>query len=308
MTVVFNLTPLANPNLLSSAIAQLKLMPGSGYTVSSSNAANVVIYPTSTANGTGLTGLYYTNSSSTYTNAANFNPTNLVMTRVDPTINFVWGNFTNPIPNAGVYSVRWVGQVEPQYSETYTFDAYTDDGVKLWVNDQLIINNWIAKGASDTLGSITLQAGARYDIRMDYFQGGGGADAQLSWYSPSQSKQIIPANRLFPTNTAPAPTVITSPMSAFAFLGQPLTTPSRRPTRRWDIRPRAFARAYQFDQRHDHWRADGGGQLPNNARREQSVGVGAGALNIQVIDTGSAVSQEIWTNVPGVNVSDIPVS
>src|SRR5262249_7020459 len=39
-----------------------------------------------------------------------------------------------------------------------------------------------------------------------------------------------------------------------------------------------------------------------------SVGVGAGVVNIQVIDTGSAVSQEIWSNVPGVNISDIPVN
>lgn len=196
-TVLFNLTPLANPALFSSVVAQLKLMPGSGYSVSSSNSASVVIYPSQTASGTGLTGLYFTNSSSTYTNAANFNPTNLVMTRADPMISFVWGNSTNPIPNAGNYCVRWVGQIEPQYSETYYFDANTAAGVKLWVNDQLIINNWVNKGASDSLGTIALQGGTRYDIRMEYFHVSGSASATLSWYSPANPSKSSPRTAFF---------------------------------------------------------------------------------------------------------------
>src|SRR5207249_7618947 len=125
---------------------------------------------------------YYTNASSTYSSSANFNAANLKLTRVDSNVDFNWGT-TNylPITNAGYYTVRWTGQVQPQYSETYYFVANTDDGVKLWVNDQLIIDSWIVKGASDVTGSINLQAGVRYNIKMEYFQQTGSAVVHLSW-------------------------------------------------------------------------------------------------------------------------------
>ncbi len=141
------MTPLANTNLHAPVIAQMQLAPGTNYLVGSASNASVVIYPSPTAAGSGLMGHYYTNSSTTYTNAANFNPTNLFLTRLDPVIDFIWGP-TNPPPNLsnGLYSVRWTGQVQPQYSETYFFDVRSDDGCKLWVGDQLVINNWKSQG------------------------------------------------------------------------------------------------------------------------------------------------------------------
>src|SRR5260221_3200439 len=114
------------------------------------------------------------------------------MMQIDPALNFTWGTTTAPFTNKGYYSIRWTGQVQPEFSETYFFDTRTDDGVKLWVNDQLIIDHWAAQGATDLIGTISLQAGVRYNLRMEYFNVGGAATAQLSWYSPSQSKQIIP--------------------------------------------------------------------------------------------------------------------
>src|SRR6185436_18616007 len=115
--------------------------------------------------------------------------------------------------------VRWVGQVQPQYSETYYFVANTDDGVKLWVNDQLIIDSWITKSASDLTAKIDLQGGVRYNIKMEYFQNAAGsAGAHLSWYSPNQAKQVIPQSRLYPTNVATAPSALISSQTAVGFL------------------------------------------------------------------------------------------
>src|SRR5207248_2949150 len=143
----------------------------------------------------------------------------------DPMIDFSWGTSTVPFTNSGYYCVRWTGQVQPEFSETYYFDALTDDGVRLWVNDQLVIDRWTPKSPSDTIGSIALQGGVRYDIQMDYFQYGGGAQAHLYWYSPSQPRQIIPSARLYAATAqaGPAPTAVTSPLSAVAFLGQPFS-------------------------------------------------------------------------------------
>jgi hypothetical protein len=111
--------------------------------------------------------------------------------------------------------------VQPQYSEKYFFVANTDDGVKLWVNDVLIIDTWVARSAADSVGSIDLVAGTRYNIKMEYFNGGGGGVTHLSWYSASQPKQIIPKARLYPTSTAPSS--VTSSLFAYGFLGQPFS-------------------------------------------------------------------------------------
>jgi hypothetical protein len=74
-----------------------------------------------------------------------------------------------------------------------------------------------------------LQAGTRYDIKLEYLQAGGAAQAHLYWYSPSQPEEVIPNTCLYPTNSvvgsslSNAPAVVTSALSAVAFLGQPFS-------------------------------------------------------------------------------------
>ncbi len=302
-------TPMADTNLMSPVVASMKVLTGAGYKLGTANNASVVIYPSASPLGSGLTGQYFTNSSATYSSSANFNPTNLVLTTLDPTVDFIWGTATLPFTNSGYYTVRWTGQIRPQYSETYFFDASTDDGVKLWVNDQLIIDHWVPQGVTDSIGSISLQAGVLYNIRMEYFNVGGAAQAHLSWYSPSQLKQIIPSNRLYPASAAPAPTAVTSPLTAFAFLGQAFS---------FSVTAANSANLYTATNL-----PPGLSFNPTNGvisgvptvagdyqvilTASNSVGLGASVLDLQVIDTGSAVSREVWTGVPGINIADIPV-
>jgi uncharacterized protein (DUF1800 family) len=106
------------------------------------------------------------------------------------------------------FSVRWTGQILPQYSETYYIDGRVDDGVRIWVNNQLVVNRWPGGGVTDTIGTIDLIAGVRYDIVAEYYEATGASEAHLYWWSNSQAKQIIPTSRLFPTLTgSPAWTV-----------------------------------------------------------------------------------------------------
>lgn len=137
----------------------------------------------------------------------NMDLTDLKLVRTDAQINYDWG-LTAPIPGMGVdtFSVRWSGYILPQFSETYTFHATADDGVRLWVNDQLIIDKWIDQGATEHVGSIALVAGQKSSIKLEYYDNGANAVAQLGWSSPSLAKQIIPASAFSQTNAPPPPT------------------------------------------------------------------------------------------------------
>jgi hypothetical protein len=100
------------------------------------------------------------------------------------------------IPADG-FSARWTGQVQPLYSETYTFYTTSDDGVRLWVNGVQVINNWTDHAATENSGTITLTGGQKYNIVMEYYENAGDAVAKLAWSSPSQGKEIIPNSQLF---------------------------------------------------------------------------------------------------------------
>jgi uncharacterized protein (DUF1800 family) len=149
------------------------------------------------------------------------------LNRIDPLVDFTWGtDAPDSLIPANNYSVRWTGQILPQYSQIYYFATRADDGSKLWVNNQLIVDNW--NSMSEKTGSIYLQANVRYDIRMEYVEHTGSAEVHLSWYSNDQAKQIIPTKRLFPTmsgTTAPfgsppaAAPSITSSTDAVAIVG-----------------------------------------------------------------------------------------
>jgi len=162
-------------------------------------------------NGVGLLGQYWTNTTSTaFTNVTFAIPPTLV--RTDAVVNFNW-NTIGPDPSIGqtYFTAQWTGSVQPQFNETYTFYATGDDGVRLWVNGQLLANGWVNQAPTTYQGSITLKAQQLYNIRMDYFQGNGGAEAMLAWSSLSTPQAIIPQTQLYPYTNPPPTVVLSSP-------------------------------------------------------------------------------------------------
>src|SRR5260370_16045275 len=96
------------------------------------------------------------------------------------------------------FSVRFSGQVLADYSQTYTFYTRSDDGVRLWVNNQLLIDNWNGHAVTENQASIYLTAGQWYDIKMEDTQLGSAATIQLRWASPTIARAVLPASHLRP--------------------------------------------------------------------------------------------------------------
>lgn len=162
--------------------------------------------------GDGLAGVYYDNMDLTGSR----------IERIDASVDFDWGTAApDPLIHQETFSVRWTGQVKPEFDETYTFYTTSDDGVRLWVDGQLLIDNWTDHSATTDTGTISLQGGTRYDIRMEYYENGWDAVAKLEWSSPSQSRQIIPSDRLYSQSVPDTPPVVLSRLRLPDPAGQP---------------------------------------------------------------------------------------
>ena len=119
----------------------------------------------------------------------------LVLTREDDVVNFEWGNGSpdNSIPNDD-FQVRWTTEINAETTGTYNFRTYTDDGLRLYIDGNLIIDNWNDQGPTSRTGSIFLDQG-NYECIMEYYENGGGATANLYWTPPGQSESLIHGNQ-----------------------------------------------------------------------------------------------------------------
>lgn len=117
--------------------------------------------------------------------------------RTDPTIGFRWGKGA---PDAALapdgFSVRWSANLTPRFSERYTFHAWADDGIRVWVNGQKVIDDWGDHGARWSTGALDLVAGQAYALVVEYYESAGEAVAELHWSSPSLPMELVPAARL----------------------------------------------------------------------------------------------------------------
>jgi len=143
--------------------------------------------------GTGLNAEYY--------NGMNFET--LRHSEIDTTINFNWGtNAPNGYVGPNSYSVRWSGLIQPRTTGAYTFYINSDNGRRLWINDQLVIDQWIDDYGIEYSGSINLNANQKYTFKLEYFQDNGGAGCTLEWMSPVQPREFVPKSQFYPVISA----------------------------------------------------------------------------------------------------------
>jgi beta-glucosidase len=108
-----------------------------------------------------------------------------ILDRVDQRINFDWANANPPRGNLPAqFSVRWTGVIRASTSFRHVFRARADAGIRVFLNDELIIDDWVDHAARPDVATRVLEAGRNYKLRVEYKNsGGGGAVAQFGWAS-----------------------------------------------------------------------------------------------------------------------------
>ncbi|HET6285045.1 MAG TPA: PA14 domain-containing protein [Polyangia bacterium] len=138
----------------------------------------------------GITGVYFDNPDFTGKS----------FSRIERQIDFDWGVSS---PNATIapdnWSARWTGRLTPPATDLYTFYGYSDDGIRVWIDDALVLEDWRIRAPTETRGNpIPLIGGKAVAIKVEYYDDGGTALARLSWSSSQISKQVVPVTALTP--------------------------------------------------------------------------------------------------------------
>ena len=115
-----------------------------------------------------------------------------ILTQTEGSIDHNWGSADVTPGVADLVSARWTANLQVPFTESYRLITSTDDGVQLWFDGHQVISGWVDQGTTDYSATVNLIAGQIYHIRMEYYENGGGAVAQLSWESASLPRQIIP--------------------------------------------------------------------------------------------------------------------
>jgi autotransporter-associated beta strand protein len=162
------------PNAGYSGMDQFTFRTKDSLTTSDPATVSIIV---GSAAGTGIVGAYFNN--------ADF--TSQALTRTDPQINFDWGTGSpDPSIGADTFSVRWNGLLRVPETGTYTFSTLNSDGARLYINGQMVIDDFVDQTTNWTDGTpINLTAGQLVDLQMLHYENTGSAVAKLKWTGPS---------------------------------------------------------------------------------------------------------------------------
>ena len=124
----------------------------------------------------------------------------LAVTRIQNRVNALWETGSpDAAIGADTFSARFTGWIQPRHSENYRFHTYADDGVRLWIDDQLVIDRWTVSPLTwNDSPEIALTAWKLYPIRLEFLEETGWAGVALQWSSSAEYRAAVPQSRLFP--------------------------------------------------------------------------------------------------------------
>jgi hypothetical protein len=160
---------------------------------------------------------------------------NPVYIRNDVTIDFNWGanSPASEIPD-DQFSARWTRQQSFQ-DRFYRFTILSDDGVRFWIDGQLVVDEW----HDGTQGPLTFEpylAKGEHSLRLEYYENLGGAMVRLAWVpieAPTATPSFTPTSTPTPTDTpspTPRPTQTRTPTLTPTGTASPTPVPSDTPT------------------------------------------------------------------------------
>ncbi|MFT3787466.1 MAG: glycoside hydrolase family 31 protein [Tepidisphaeraceae bacterium] len=129
--------------------------------------------------------------------------------RVDAVIDFDWDKVkregvganarTDPIPGLKMdhFSARWEGFVQTQQAGTYTLRLRADDGMRMWLDSKLVVDDWRARAAATKTVKVVLPANARVPIKIEYFQDINPAQIELRWQPPVDDAPTVPTRKVY---------------------------------------------------------------------------------------------------------------
>jgi beta-glucosidase len=128
--------------------------------------------------GHGLSANYYTGTTPTGTP---------VLTQADSAVSFDWGGQS---PGSGVpttnWSASWSGTITPPTTGQYTFSLDSDDGSRLYIGGNLLIDDWRDQAGGAVTATVNLTAGQAVPIKVEYYQAGGDSHLHLGWQPPGR--------------------------------------------------------------------------------------------------------------------------
>nr|WP_294786123.1 glycoside hydrolase family 3 N-terminal domain-containing protein [uncultured Flavobacterium sp.] len=127
---------------------------------------------TSDGSQNGLKGEYFNNRNLEGTPA---------LTRLDSQLEFDWPWAPGDGVNVDDFSIRWTGYIQSDRSFNGWLGLSSDDGIRMWVDDQLVIDNWTKGATSIVTTPKNIEAGKKYKVRIEMWEGGWGARAHLRW-------------------------------------------------------------------------------------------------------------------------------
>ena len=144
---------------------------------------------TNQGGGSGVIGYYWANQ--------NLQGPTRIPPRLDPQIYFNWGTGSptwantpqtfielDPTFRGSNYSARWLGSIKAPVTGRYSMATLSDDGVRLWLNDSLIISDWTNHYSTWDSTKLNLKGGELYNLRMEFFKSQGNSQAYLAWRPP----------------------------------------------------------------------------------------------------------------------------
>ena len=155
---------------------------------------------------------------------------------------------------------------------------------------------------------LPMVGGTRYDIQLDYLENTGYARCQLSWFSPSQPKQIIPSNRLYPTSGPQAPPAHLSSTEITGLVGDgdfsiPVVVGNGGSVS-FEGLPAWLS--YANGQLTGTPPADAEGKHQIVVTMTSPAGQSKSVINLSLVNAGGAIAREVWSGIAGTSLASIP--